>query len=148
MSLSNDNVAAFLLDINRIIEEYADGAVKHIIRDRNFDFLIYPPNNGFSDAEKKELLKLENNEDLKNALRKVIADSSAGVVFDMLNHLDGTSTPQLNADQWTGLKLVDEEDDPDADAFDGQLHDSFFDAYWEWRDLRENKDWKLDTYEG
>lgn len=28
-----------------------------------------------------------------------------------------------------------------------QLHYSFFETYWEWKKIRGNKNWKLDTYE-
>ena len=131
MSLSNNNVIAFLLDINRNIEEYADATVKKIFVDRNPEFLTYPPNGGLTEMERSQLNKLENNDDLKNALRKVIADNTAGVIFDMLNLLDGTTTPKLASSQWKGLKLVDEEEDEIAEPFEDMLHGSLFDVYWE-----------------
>ena len=91
---------ALLLDLNQDIEEFADYSVKNIIEDKNFEFLSYPPNSGFTDLEKAELDKLSNNDQLKNALRKVIADCTAGVVFNMLNLLDGTgSTQSIPAEQ-------------------------------------------------
>jgi len=147
MKLSNKNALALMLDINQDIEEYAEATVKNIIEDKDFDSLTYPPNNGLTDLEKQELNKLDNNEHLKNALRKVIADNSAGIIFSMLNLLDGTADPKLMLSEWTGVKLVDQENDEGEEEFQDMLHDSFFESYWKWRELRGNKNWKLDTYE-
>ena len=147
MELSNNNALALMLDLNQDIEEYAEATVKNIIEDKNFDFLTYPPNSGLTDLEKQELNKLDNNEHLKNALRKVIADNSAGIVFNMLNIIDGTTDPKLMYDEWTGIKLIDQDLNEDAYEFQDMLHDSFYESYWKWRELRGDKNWKLDTYE-
>jgi len=147
MKLSKQNALALLLDLNQDIEEYAEATVKNIIDDKKFDFLSYPPSNGLTDLEKQELYLLDNNEHLKNALRKVIADNSAGVVFSMLNIIDGTTDPRLMLDEWTGIKLVDKGHNEDAEKFQDMLHDSFFESYWKWRELRGAKNWKLDTHE-
>jgi len=148
MELSKKNAVALLLDLNQDIEEYADVTVSNIFDDKNFDFFVYPPNNGLTSDEKAELAKLDNNEHLKNAIRKILADNTAGVIFNMLNLLDGTGSPKLHYDKWTGVKLVDEEIDNDIESFDDTLHDCFFETYWEWKKLRGHKKWKLDTYEG
>ena len=108
MKLSENNIIALLLDVNQDIEEYAEATVKNIIEDKKFDFLTYPPNAGLTDVEKAELNKLNNNDNLKNALRKIIADNTAGVIFNMLNLLDGTGSPKLKFEEWKGIKLVDE----------------------------------------
>ena len=147
MELSNKNAIALLLDLNQDIEEYAEATVKNIIEDKNFDFLTYPPNNGLTDSEKAELAKLDNSEQIKNALRKILADNTAGVIFNMLNLLDGTGSPKLHYDNWTGVKLIDEDLDADKEVFADTLHDSFYETYWEWKKLRGEKNWKLDTYE-
>lgn len=144
--LSHKNAIGLLLDLNQDIEEYAEVTVKNIIEDKDFDFLTYPPNNGLTDLEKAELNKLDNNEHLKNALRKIIADNSAGVIFNMLNLFDGTASPKLHYDNWTGVKLIDEEPQADTEQFNDMLHDSFYETYWEWRKLRGDKKWKFDTY--
>jgi hypothetical protein len=145
MPLSNKNAVALLLDLNQDIEEYAEATVKNIIEEKNFD-LTYPPNNGLTDSEKAELNKLDNNEQLKNALRKVIADNSAGIIFNMLNLLDGTGSPKLHHNTWTGVKLDDDKPEDDSEQFADTLHDCFYETYWEWKKLRGNKKWKLDTY--
>lgn len=146
MGLSNNNALALLLDVNQDIEEFAGAAVKYIIEDKRFDYLMYPPNNGLTDLEKLALNKLDNNEHLKNALRKVIADCSAGIIFNMLNLIDGTSSPKHMYNEWTGVKLIDDEPNESEPGFQGTLHDSFLETYWEWKKIRGNKNWKLDTY--
>ena len=147
MELSNKNALALLLDLNQDVEEYAEATVKNIIEDRNFDFLTYPPNNGLTDMERQELDKLDNNEHLKNALRKVIADNSAGIIFNMLNLFDGTSSPKHMYNEWTGVKLIDEELNENEEEFQDTLHDSFLETYWEWRKIRGDKNWKLDAFD-
>lgn len=147
MKLSNKNALALLLDLNQEIEEYAEATVKNVIEDKSFDFLTYPPNNGLTDLEKSELNKLDNNEHLKNALRKIIADNSAGIIFNMLNLFDGTGSPKHMHNEWTGIKLIDEEPNEDEPEFQDTLHDGFFETYWEWKKIRGDKNWKLDTYE-
>ena len=144
MELSDKNASALLLDLNQDVEEYAELTVKNIIEDKNFDFMTYPPNSGLTDFEKQELNKLDNNEHLKNALRKVIADNSAGVIFNMLNLFDGTGSPKIMYAEWTGVKLVDEEPDKNEPKFQDMLHDSFFETYWKWKEMRGNKNWELD----
>ena len=147
MKLSNKNAKALLVDLNQDIEEYAEYSVRSILDDKNFEFLSYPPNSGFTDPEKAELGKLSNNEHLKNVLRKVIADSSAGVIFDMLNVFDGTGSPKYYYDEWSGVKLIDEEFQENEEEFNDMLHDRFYESYWEWRKIRSHKKWKLDIYD-
>jgi hypothetical protein len=145
MRLSNKNAIALLLDITQNIEEYSDIAVKNIIQHKNFDFITYPPNGGLNNLEKAELQKLDNSEHLKNALRKIIADTTAGVIFNALNLLDGTGSPNLKYYDWTGVSLIDEQPNIETDEFTDTLHDSFFETYWLWKELRSNKNWSLDT---
>lgn len=136
MSLSNKNPLALLLDLNQDIEEYAETSVKNIIDDKIFDFLTYPPNGGLTELEIVELKKLDNNEHLKNALRKIITDNSAGVVFNLLNLLDGTGSPKHMYDEWTGVVLTDEEPDENEPEFQDTLHDGLFEAYWDWKKIK------------
>jgi hypothetical protein len=84
---------------------------------------------------------------LKNALRKIIADNSAGVIFNLLNLFDGTATPKNYNSEWSGLELLDVEENKDDEPFCDTLHDKFFETYWNWKKIRNNKSWKLDTYE-
>ncbi len=84
---------------------------------------------------------------MKNGLRKIIANNSAGIIFNMLNLLDGTelSKTSCSYNEWTGIKLVDEEPNKNREEFLDTLHDCFFETYWEWKKNQGNKDWKLDT---
>lgn len=147
MELSNNNAKTLLLDTHQDIEEYADILVTNILDKKEFDFLTYPPNCGLTDLEIDELKKLDNNEHLKNALRKVIADNSAGIIFNMLNLFDGTGFPKNDIDDWTGLKVIDEEPNENSEPVDDWLHDKFFETYWDWKKIRGDKKWKLDTHE-
>lgn len=61
-----------------------------------------------------------------NALPKVIADNSVGIIFNMLNLFDGTSSPKHLYNEWTGVKLIDEESNENESEFKDTLHDSFF----------------------
>ena len=144
MTLSAKNAKALLFDLNQDIEEYAADTVENIIELKNFDGLTFPPNGGLTSSEKAELSKLENNEDLKNALRKILADNTAGVIFNMLNLFDGTASPKHYYDAWTGVRLIDEEPSAESETFDDTLHDGLYEVYWEWRHARKSSSWKLD----
>lgn len=147
MKLSNTNAKTLLLDTHQDIEEYADTLVTNILDKKDFSFLTYPPNCGLTELEINELKKLDNNDHLKNALRKVIADNSAGVVFNMLNLFDGTGFPKNDNDDWTGLKVIDEEPNETSEPVNDWLHDKFYETYWDWKKIRGNKKWKLYTHE-
>ena len=147
MELSNNNAKTLLLDTHQDIEEYADTLVTNILDKKEFNFLTYPPNCGLTELEIEELKKLDNNENLKNALRKVIADNSAGIVFNMLNLFDGTGFPKNDYEDWTGLKVIDEEPNENSEPVDDWLHDKFYETYWDWKKIRGDKNWKLDTHE-
>lgn len=147
MKLSNNNAKTLLLDTHQDIEEYADTLLTNILDKKDFNFLTYPPNCGLTELEIEELKKLDNNEHLKNALRKVVADNSAGIVFSMLNLFDGTGFPKNDNDDWTGLKVIDEEPNDNSEPVDDWLHDKFYETYWDWKKIRSEKKWKLDTHE-
>ena len=105
MKLSNTNAKILLVEANRIIEKYADSDATKIVEKKDFNFMCYPPNCGFSDAEKIELGKLDNNEALKSALRKLFANNSATVLFHLFNIIDETGDPQGENSAWTGVKM-------------------------------------------
>jgi hypothetical protein len=148
MALSNKNALALLIEINRDIEEYASATVETIFEEKHLNSINYPPNGGLTDLEKAAINNLEMNEHLSNALRKILADNSAGIIFALLNYIDGTGVPKTHSDSWTGVILTDEVGTDDKAPFLDTLHDGFYESHWEWRKLRENKKWKLDSYEG
>ena len=105
--------------------------------------MTYPPNNGLTDDELIELEKLTNNKVLKSALRKVFADNSAGIVFELMNLIDQTTDPDEDIGEWSGLSLVDFNEEIEEN--DEMLHDNFFETYSDWKEKRQNKDWQLDS---
>ncbi len=68
-------------------------------------------------------------------------------MLSRLNIIDGTTEHKHMFTEWTGVKLVDQEETEDTEKFQDMLHDSFFETDWEWKKIRGNKNWKLDTYE-
>ncbi|OOQ60042.1 hypothetical protein [Mucilaginibacter pedocola] len=139
MKLSKNNAIALLVDIHQNTEEYAEATVKTILEDKDYDGLIYPPNTGFTDDEKAELNKLRNNEHLKSALGKILADNSANVVFSLFNIIDGTTDPKALSEQWSGVKLVDNDAEDGAEPFGDMLHDGFLETYWAWQGIKEQE---------
>ena len=57
----------------------------------------------------------------------------------MFNLFDGTGSPKHMYNEWTGVKLIDEEPNESEPAFQDTLHDSFFETYLEWKKLRGDK---------
>jgi hypothetical protein len=146
MELSEKNAKILMLEMHQDIEEYADQTVKEIFVKKEFDFLTYPPNCGLTDNEINELKKLADNSDLISGLRKIIADNSGGVLFNLFNLIDGTTNPKNDDNnEWTDLKLIDEEWDGKEEIVDDWLHDKFYATYWDWKDIRPEKDWQLDN---
>ena len=140
MQLSEVNRRTFLVAANQSVEEYATAYADDLLRGQSIE-PTYPPNGGFTSAEAEALKLLQGNKVLHSAVRKLLADCAAGVVFDLFNHIDGTTDPKQG--EWTGVMLVDKpRDDEEYREF---LHDDFFGTYWNWREIRPDKTWCLDT---
>ena len=75
-------------------------------------------------------------------MRKLLAGCAANVLFDLFNLIDGTTDPTCMAWNGEGIILVDNPENDDKHR--EHLHDEFFDAYWNWRDIRPDKTWRLD----
>jgi len=141
--LSESNRNIFLVELHKAIEDVAEAGSKNILQ-QDFDSLaVYPPNGGFTDEEKVALRSVASVPNVESALRKVLANAGASVIFDMLNWIDGTGDPE--SEDWTGVKLVDA--DTDEDPPYAMLHDDFYDKYWDWRKTRGDKGWRLDMYD-
>ena len=138
MHLSENNRHTLLLAIHQSIEEQAAGSANDLFQGHT-NALDYPSNGGFTDEEKESLKLLQNNSALQSALRKTLASCAAGVVFDLLNLIDGTSDPEHG--DWDGLSLIDKTEEAEAGDL---LHDDFFGTYWDWRKKRKNRNWRLD----
>ena len=146
MKLSAYNKKTLMLFLQQKIEEHAEFSSEQLVTNSNTDFLTYPPNGGLTNNEILSLQKLKDDSILKSALRKVFANNSAGVIFDLLNVIDGTSDPDENLGKWTMVSIIDQT--MDIEETGGMLHDDLYDKYWDWRNIRPKKGWKLDIYNG
>jgi hypothetical protein len=126
-----------MLFLQQKIEESADYLADELEKGNSTDFLFYPPNRGLTKMEVSSLEKLKKDPILKSALRKILADNSAGVLFELLNVIDGTSDPDENLGKWTEISFVDK---TDALAENTEmLHDELYSKYWDWKKIRPEK---------
>lgn len=145
MKLSEHNLNTLMIFLQQKIEENAEYIANELTNGNSTDFLTYPPNGGLTETEKSSLGKLKNDPNLESALRKILADNSAGVLFELLNLIDGTSDPDESIGKWTEISFVDKTDEIAENA--EMLHDVLYSKYWDWKKIRPNKNWKLDNYE-
>lgn len=131
MKLSEENRRILLINLHQIIAEYANTTADHLLHKKIDQLINYPPNGGLTDEEAGELAKLAGNEQLRSALSKILASNSAEVIFSLLNFIDGTTDPDIDADNWGGVMLVDLSEDNETTEM---LHDEFFATYREWKD--------------
>ena len=89
-------------------------------------------------------MKCKDN--LKSALRKILASTTSDVFFEFFNIIDGTSDPDPGTGEWSEINLVDKTEDNDENA--AFLHDDFYGSYWEWKARRKNSNWALDLTNG
>ncbi|WP_035557449.1 hypothetical protein [Hymenobacter sp. IS2118] len=138
MQLSEENQRTLLIAANQAVEEYASYSANSLFKGAGVE-IAYPPNGGFTPEEAEALKLLQGNAVVRSALRKVLADCAAGVVFDLFNMIDGTTEPKQGG--WSQVMLGDKPADWEDQGF---LHDEFFAAYWDWRDIRPVGNWRLD----
>lgn len=134
MKLSEQNRTTLLVHLHKVIEEIADVQANKILQGRSEQLIDYPQNGGLTGEEQQELKKLQGNEIMRDALRKVLASNSASVFFDFFNIVDGTGDPDPETGKWSEIMLIDMPKD-----FDGHiefLHDHFYDTYWNWKEKR------------
>lgn len=140
MKLSESNQHTLLVAIHQSIEEGAAYYAKNLLEGQK-EAPNYPPNSGFTSEERKALELLQGNNALHSAMRKILASCAAGPVFDLFSYLDGITDPEHG--DWSGAALVDRpEEVEEKEEF---LHDEFYTAYWDWRKIRPDKTWYLDT---
>lgn len=141
MKLSEENKMTLLVSLHQLIEISANSTAQHIEHGRINQLINYPPNGGLTNDELREIEKLKNNPILKSALRKVIASSISDTLFELFNIIDGTGDPGTEVGEWSEVMLVDFEEENEVDSM---LHDDFFGTYWNWKEKRNNSNWKLD----
>jgi hypothetical protein len=145
MELSTHNRSTLLIHLHKSIEESANTNANHIIHGRLNQLINYPPNGGLTEKEIDALEELKGKEELKSALRKILASTTADVFFDIFNIIDGTADPDPGTGKWTEVMLVDKPEDLDEDV--EFLHDDFYGTYWDWKEKRQNTNWSLDKLE-
>jgi len=143
MKASKENIKILMLALHKKIEEYANALANSLNNGNAEKSMFYPPNYGLTTEEIESLKKLKDDLILKSALRKLFADNSAGVLFDLMNLIDRTSDPNLSLGNWTGLSFVDSSEEIEENS--EMLHDTFVATYWDWKKIRPKKDWKLDN---
>lgn len=145
MKLSEHNFNTLMMFLQQKIEDYADHFSEHLEKGIPEDFITYPPNGGLTEEEHLSLLELKGHPVLKSAMRKLMADNAAGVLFELMNLIDGTIYPDEELGEWTEISLVDRTDDIEDN--EELFHDELYGKYWDWRDIRPDKSWKLDNYD-
>lgn len=142
MGLSTENKSTLLIHLHKSIEESANTNANHIIHGRLNQLINYPPNGGLTQKEISALENLKGNEELKSALRKILASTTADVFFDIFNIIDGTADPDPGTGKWTEVMLIDKPEDLSENL--EFLHEDFYETYWNWREKRPNTNWSLD----
>lgn len=142
MKLSKNNMKRLMIEMNRAIDEITESVSKSIVSG-NYR-TDYPPNGGLTKDEEEVLLKIKVIPNVESTLRKIIADSAAYPLFELFCLIDQV-TDLDNSDDWSGVALVDYNDSFE-ESDDMDLHDAFYDNYWEWLKERPTKDWKLDNW--
>lgn len=126
MSLAREH-HALLVEMHRLVQESSRAAsraiAKHMIATE------YPPpgtKGAWTTRDSKAIAELTLSPAQERALRKLLADHAASVLFQCLSLIDGVSDPELTpVKNWMGLRLVVPTEDEDAEM----LHDAFFDTY-------------------
>ena len=142
MQLSEENKKTILIHLHKSIEVASNTTANHIFHGRSNKLINYPPNGGLTENEIKAIEDLKGNEDLKSALRKLFASTTSDVLFDFFNLVDGTSDPDPGGAEWREIMIVDKPEDFEDDV--EFFHDDFYGSYWDWKEIRVNKNWSLD----
>jgi hypothetical protein len=126
---------ALFNELHRSIEQSATVTVEQLMA--GSPDLSYPPNHGLTAEEEAALATIDKTPAMASALRKLIADSAAAPIFELLCLVEGVTDAEIPED-------VQEADERVKELM---LHDGFNESYWAWRRRRPDPGWKLDTYE-
>jgi hypothetical protein len=136
MTLSDHNNKTLMLALHQKIEEHADYIAKKLHDSDLSDLLTYPPGSEMTKDELLSLKALSNDKNIKSGIKKILADNAAGIIFELLNYIDGTSDPDKNLGKWSEVSFVDKSDDINPPH--EMLHDNFFETYWDWEKINSN----------
>ena len=143
MQLSEDNRNTLMVSIHKIIDGQADKTANRLAEADLDNLLIYPPKAGFTNEEEQALMRLRNDNNLRSAFRKILAHHSANVVLDFLELIDGTVDPEDELGEWSGVAIVDLNEDVEEN--EKLLHEGFITSFREWKEIRPYKGWELDA---
>ena len=149
MRLNEHQQNALLVKANAEVEQRADDAARIICGLDPVGEVAYPPNGGLLDGELAQLERLRQHPESVAPVRKIVADAISRAIFHFLSCIDGVAEPPGYTDPWLPISLhmpIDESEDEPEDL--DMYHNSFFDAYWDWRDQRPDPGWRLDNWEG
>ncbi len=132
--------------LHKVIDEQAEETANHLTEADVDNWLIYPPKAGFSNEEELSLMQLRNDNHLRAAFRKILAHHSAKVMLTLLELIDGTADPDDELGEWSGVAIVDLNEDVEEN--EELLHDRFLTSFREWKEIRPYKGWELDTVDG
>ena len=143
MEFSEENRTTLMIHLHQTIEQQTVNVTDDLLNGEYSKLAIYPPNGGLTAREIEALEILKGNEGMRSALRKILADNSAAVLFDLFNVIDGTGDPDPATGEWSEVVIIDRPDDY-AENHE-MLHDEFFSTYDEWKAKRSDTDWSLDN---
>jgi hypothetical protein len=143
MKFSDENRKTLMIHLHQTIEHQALSVTDNLLNREYSRLAVYPPNGGLTSSEIEALEVIKGNESLRSALRKVLADNSAFVLFDLFNMIDGTGDPDPAIGEWSEVVIIDRPEDYIEDH--EMLHDEFFSTYEDWKAMRPDTDWSPDN---
>ncbi|MDH3711393.1 MAG: hypothetical protein OER04_15975 [Cyclobacteriaceae bacterium] len=139
MQLSDQNRKTLLTDLHRIIQEQTHHAIEKIFDSPLEDRSIYPPDVSKTAEEMQILAELPDNPNLRSALEKVFKDNTATVLFRFFSIIDRVGYPDPHSGTWAPITMVDL---PEQHEQDIDLHDNFFETYWDWKEKYRDQNHK------
>jgi hypothetical protein len=138
--ISDERFRALMIAANAAVEDAAVDTLERVLA--NGGDPLYPPNGGLTDEERSALPTGSLTPIQRDAFRKVLAGAAAGAIFRLFGVIDAVGDPEGYDGLWLPIHLCETEEEEDADQ--GMLHDTFFEAYWDWRSQRGDRGWTLD----
>jgi hypothetical protein len=143
MEFSEENRKTLMVHLHQTIERQAVSVTDNLLNGEYNRLAIYPPDGGLTSSEIEALEVIKGNEGLRSTLRKILANNSAFVLFDLFNIIDGTGDPDAAIGEWSEVVIIDRPEDYIEDH--EMLHDEFFSTYEDWKAIRPETDWSLDN---
>ena len=127
--ISEDRLRTLLVELHRLIEVSANDAAEKLSQGSIDSEPPYPTNGELTEEEASALRSLRIDLTAQRALAKILADTSASVLFHFFCVMDAVGDPADSCeDIWMGAPLAEPNEDDHP-----MLHDAFFDTYWDYR---------------